>query len=390
MPCVRLTSVVRVEGSASGGVACGGSSFSPPRLVPSAFPLLPQFASPMLQVDRILCPLDPGAASQPGLLQALFLASRFDAVLHVIPAPVCPPDASPLNSNEPPRPPGRAAASPRNADGVRTGLREAVAAAQTPETATVEVVVPDALLPAPTPAALVGYLDAQRIDLIVADTPDDRGPVPALASTPVRCLAEQARVPLFVVEHQHAPDAFRRILVPTDFSEHAREAMVHAKFLAALYGATIDVLHVLERPHYVALKPTDLLSMSDATLTERKARRRVESFYASCNGVDVPARLHVAHGDAADQIGHFVDEASVDLVVLSTHGAIGRPQRALGSVADKVLRRVTQPVFLTRAFGHSLLSAPRSQSDAPASRRPTRLPSSASGGPPPSRSAPAM
>ena len=203
-------------------------------------------------------------------------------------------------------------------------------------------------------AALRHIADA-NVDLIVADTPADRGAIPVLASDPIATITRRADVPLFVVEHRPIQTPVRRILVPTDFSEHARDAFAHAKALARLYNASLDVLHVLERPQYVALNTTDMLAMSDATLTERKARRRTETFAASLDGEAVPTRVHVRHGDAADCIGHFVDETPIDLVVLSTHGVIGRPTHPLGSVVEKVLRRMAHPVFLTRAFGASVV-----------------------------------
>jgi nucleotide-binding universal stress UspA family protein len=200
------------------------------------------------------------------------------------------------------------------------------------------------------------------VDLVVGDTPADRGAIPVLASDPIATITRRADVPVFVVEHRSIQTPIRRILVPTDFSEHARGAFEHAKALARLYNASLDVLHVLERPQYVALNTTDMLAMSDATLTERKARRRAETFAASVNGEPVSTRVHVRHGDAADCIGHFMDETPIDLVVLSTHGVIGRPTHPFGSVVEKVLRRVAHPVFLTRAFGGSVVESLRSAS----------------------------
>ncbi|MGZ3458760.1 MAG: universal stress protein, partial [Archangium sp.] len=40
----------------------------------------------------------------------------------------------------------------------------------------------------------------------------------------------------------------RRILVPTDFSEHSRRALEHALSLAEAMGASVDLLHVWEPP----------------------------------------------------------------------------------------------------------------------------------------------
>jgi nucleotide-binding universal stress UspA family protein len=216
-------------------------------------------------------------------------------------------------------------------------------------------------LPRPTaPEALMRSADAAGVDLVVADTPCDCGPLPILSITPVRTLAEQLSVPLFVAEQEGDPSSFSRILVPLDFSPASVDALRHAGLLASLYGASVDVLHVLERPQYVALNATDLLAMPDARHPERAARRRIDAALDAIEAPGVSVQAHVAHGNAADRIVHFADDRNSDLIVLSSHGSIGQRRQPIGSVAKKVLHRVTCPVFLTRAFGHSLFDAPAS------------------------------
>lgn len=310
--------------------------------------LLSNLSAAMLHVDRILCPFEPTADldASPAFSQSLHLAEQFGASVHVVP----------YSRNT-----GR---SESGASASRTGERDGVAAISAATDAMdpgVQIVSPPDDFPVdPSTADLVQYASDHEIDLIIVDTPQDRGPIPPMASDPVRTIVEMADMPVFVAAHADAPSSVRRILVPVDFSEHAREALQHAKFLADSYGASIDVLHVIERPQYVALNPTDMLAFSDATLTERKTRRRIQSFLDETNGVSVPARFHLAHGNAADQIVNFTGEHPIDLVVLSTHGVIGRPQHPLGTVADKVLRRAACPILLTRAFGRSLVSFPSS------------------------------
>lgn len=301
----------------------------------------------MIQPDRILCLLDPRASAHPALQQALYLAERLGSTAYVAPAPVM----------------QEAASSPAAAPAAGPLQATVEHVQEDTGTAGVPVAYPDADALPNSVDGLIAWVEDAEIDLLLMDTPEDRGPIPVLASDPVRALAERMPIPVFVVEHAPTPTSFRRLLVPIDFSEHSREALAVAKSLAALYDASLDVLHVMERPQYVALNPTDLLALSDATLPERKTRRRLQSFLAATPGPEVPARLHLLHGDAADQIGHFADEHAIDMVVLSTHGVIGRPQHALGTVADKVLRRVARPVFLARAFGTSLIPTPLSSSD---------------------------
>jgi nucleotide-binding universal stress UspA family protein len=306
----------------------------------------------MFHVDHILCPFSVRSPSRadsrpgdlrarpddyPALAQSLYLADRLGATVHVVPIPES----------------GAPGSEPKISHADRVETARAIADRLS---LAVDVVSPPPTVPLqPSPADLLNYADAANVDLLVIDTPTDRGPIPPMASDPVRTFVERAPMPVFVAEHAGDPASIRRILVPVDFSEHAREALQHAKYLADLYGASIDLLHVIERPQFVALNPTDMLAFSDATLTERKALRRIDTFFQHTNGVDIPARTHLAHGDAADQIVHFACEHAIDLVVLSTHGVIGRPQHPLGTVADKVLRRVACPLVLTRAFGRSLV-----------------------------------
>ncbi len=292
---------------------------------------------PMLSIDRVLTLVDPSSMTPQALDQALVLADRCTASVHVLPFPN-----------------GTALAGAH-----ATRLQRLVddRSEYLGVTPTVEVPSAPCASRSSPASVLLDYSRDHNMGLIVADTPADRGPIPALASSPVRALAEQADVPLFIVARYSDAADFRRVLVPTDFSDHAQSALEHAKELADLYGAELDVLHIMERPKYVALNTTDMLALNDATLPERTAQRRLDTLIDAAGGPDVPVRTHCRHGDAADQICRFTDEHPIDLVVLSTHGTISRRHHPLGNVADKVLRRVTTPVFLTRAFGRSLVSA---------------------------------
>ena len=301
----------------------------------------------MLYARCILCPFEPAGESRsdndPALVQSLYLADRLDAVVCVVPLPQHP-DGGKSTPIE--------AASPSQR------LKAARQAAKTLGISA-PIAAPDRSSPV-SPADLIAFASSSDVDLVVIDTPTDRGPIPPLASDPVRSFVEDADVPVFIAEHAADPSAFQRILVPIDLSRHAREALQHAQSLADLYGATIDLLHVIERPQYVALNETYMLAFSDATVFERKTRRRIDAFLAETPAIEPPDRIHLAHGEAADQIVHFACENPVDLVVLSTHGTVSRAHQPLGSVADKVLRRVTCPVVLTRAYGRSLVSSPSS------------------------------
>lgn len=311
----------------------------------------------MLQANRILCPVNPAAPEHPALDQGLLLAEACGAVLYVVPLP---------------------AGSALAPDKMQTALAGVVRTALDRRTSPPDTEIH--LLDAPASAAsLIQFTADEGIDLVVIDTPPDRGPIPALASEPTHTLVKQLPVPVYVVERSGG-QAPKRILVPTDFSSHALMALEHARALALRFGAQIDLLHVMDRPQYIALNATDLLSLSDATLPERKARRRALHAVDDASMDEVPVTVHIRHGDAADQIGHFAREHDSDLLVLSTHGTISRTHHPLGHVAEKVLRRIARPVFLTRAFGTSLVATRPNSSDGAASDVPP-FPSNASSAP---------
>ena len=62
----------------------------------------------------------------------------------------------------------------------------------------------------------------------------------------------------------------------------------------------------------------------------------------------INARSEVRFGNSAEEIILFADELSADTVAMSTHGRSGIARWAMGSVADRVLRRGNTPLLLVR------------------------------------------
>ncbi|WP_263785111.1 universal stress protein [Salinibacter grassmerensis] len=278
----------------------------------------------MLHAAHILCLGSPTSAVGT---QAAHLARRLGATLHIMSPPSSDPAAT-----------GATRATPAS-------VKEAAIPKRIVETQPSSV------------AAVLQYACDQDIDLVVADTPRDRGPVPPFATDVSQALTRRLDCPVFVVERQGDPDAIQRLLVPTDLSDCALRAFRYAVALARLYDATIDALHVIESLPYVALTPTDRLSLGATTLSERRGRRRLRAFLQEGEAADVQVQPHITHGDAADQISRFADQADVDLMVLSAHGnddEVG----PFGPVGTRVLGRVACPLFLLRASGPSLLTPP--------------------------------
>ncbi|MFB6247338.1 MAG: universal stress protein [Salinibacter sp.] len=204
--------------------------------------------------------------------------------------------------------------------------------------------------PVSSSAALVetlrSYVQDLAVDLVVTGTPTDRGPIPPLADPPTQALLEGLPCSVLAAG-EIAPAPPRRFLLPTDLSDATPPALDCATVLAPLYDASIELLHVIEATPYVALTPVDRLSLSGPSFPERRARRHLDAFLEAPDA-PVPIEPHVAYGDPVDQISRFVNRHDVDLMVLPARRERTPPRSSLGSVTDRVLRRVACPVLLAR------------------------------------------
>ncbi len=171
-----------------------------------------------------------------------------------------------------------------------------------------------------------------------------------LGSTSEKVL-RQARCPVVLVpvpkRVASAPPAgsarLGSVLYPTDFSPESLAALPDLRLLANRLEAKVTCLHVCEP---VWTGPFDFGGLED--VLERQVRTAAEErlgklVAAELEGVEAGAE--VVFGRAATEILHRA-EHDVDLIVMARHGGSGARRWLLGSVALKVLRQATCPVFL--------------------------------------------
>jgi nucleotide-binding universal stress UspA family protein len=141
-----------------------------------------------------------------------------------------------------------------------------------------------------------------------------------------------------------------RVLVPVDFSACSRAALEYALFLGERFGASIDVLHVWDRPHGVG--PEFLIREPGGTehpvLEDARDRAGVE-LDEFLSRVRPRENVHAVldHGKPYNTILK-VAAGGYDLIVMGTHGRSGLPHLLLGSVTEKVVRSARCPVLTIR------------------------------------------
>ncbi|MCB9556452.1 MAG: universal stress protein [Deltaproteobacteria bacterium] len=145
---------------------------------------------------------------------------------------------------------------------------------------------------------------------------------------------------------------FRKILVPIDFSACSTAALDTAAELSKECDAQLDVLHVLELPHYVV--PDVMVAVPGAgkqTLTEfarREASKELRQALERLETAGFMVNSRVRSGYPRDEILAVAEEGGYDLIVMGTHGRKGLSHLFLGSVAEQVVRRACCPVLTIR------------------------------------------
>ena len=144
---------------------------------------------------------------------------------------------------------------------------------------------------------------------------------------------------------------FQKILVPTDFSQSAKQALPYATELARLHEAEVLLVHVMELPHYPTLfegtalvvPPIDdsLRAQLDEQL-QKLAQEVTDSTGVRCSAI-------LREGPPTPTLLDCAKDEGADLIVIATHGYTGLKHMLLGSTAEQVVRHASCPVLTIRA-----------------------------------------
>jgi universal stress protein A len=137
---------------------------------------------------------------------------------------------------------------------------------------------------------------------------------------------------------------YSSILNPIQFDDPSLLALGYAKQLAMDSGATLHILHVVEK--FPALGEPDV-SENDNIRDEDEARVRLTDV-ANQHLSGVKYQVHVAAAAPralAKAVVQVAGEVDADLIVMKTHGRRGLSHLILGSVSEEVVRIAPCPVL---------------------------------------------
>lgn len=135
----------------------------------------------------------------------------------------------------------------------------------------------------------------------------------------------------------------KKILVPTDFSENAYNALNFAVAFANVFGSEITLIHTFK------LYSSTGMFISVETFMEDDAREELAEIIKNTrpklnNGASIQHKLF--RGDAAPVIASVAEKGEYDLIIMGTQGASGLKEVFTGSTTNAVVKAGNTPLLM--------------------------------------------
>jgi len=140
----------------------------------------------------------------------------------------------------------------------------------------------------------------------------------------------------------------KRILVPTDFSEHAEHALKVAAKIAKENNGEIFIVHMLELPSQMADAVSSGAAVPEIMLFLNKAHERLEELLTKDYLEGVKVTEAIKYERAFEGIIKHSTEYDIDMVVMGSHGASGFKELLVGSTTEKIVRNSEAPVLVIK------------------------------------------
>ncbi len=139
----------------------------------------------------------------------------------------------------------------------------------------------------------------------------------------------------------------KKILVPTDFSEQAENALKVAVQIAKKQDAELYILHTLNIPLHLA-NTSDGGGLPESVFFMKLTEKRFSDLMNKPYLQDVAVNEIVGHNEVYEDIMEASNKNDVDLIVMGSHGASGFKEMFIGSNAEKVVRTCKKPVLIIK------------------------------------------
>ncbi len=297
----------------------------------------------MVDVQRILCPIDFSEPSRYAVEHALAAARWYGAqitVVHVhsILVPWGPTPG--IHGDVPALPPVRPQDLIKEVDRFYASLRTDGS--------------PDIVVKEGSPAKeIVRLADEMAADLLVMGTHGRGGFDRLVIGSVTEKVFRTARSPVLTVSPgtkspPGGPVQYKTVLCPVDFSTASTRALLYALSLAKQTAGRMVLLHVVEGVADLPRETAHFNVPEYGAYLEQDAMTRLKAVIPDTARGWCKPEERVTSGKAHREILRLAAETKAELIVMGVHGK-GAMERWFGSTTTHVVREATCPVLTVRA-----------------------------------------
>ena len=140
-----------------------------------------------------------------------------------------------------------------------------------------------------------------------------------------------------------------RVLVPVDLLSSTEILIEFAIMISMKIGEHLTIIHAFEHVEYRSecydsggIKMEKRLPVD----CEIKMNAIIEKYKILFSDIDTVA----VHGDPVECIIRFVEDESIDMIIIGTHSYRGVKKIILGSVADMIIKKLNCPILLFNPY----------------------------------------
>jgi len=140
----------------------------------------------------------------------------------------------------------------------------------------------------------------------------------------------------------------KRILVPTDFSDHAEYALKVAAQIAKKTNSELFILNLLDLPSHMNDAVSNGVNIPEVMLFLKKTNEKLEDLASESylEGLTITTQAKIEK--AFEGIVTYSKEHDVDLIVMGSHGSSGFQEMLIGSNTEKIVRSSDVPVLVIK------------------------------------------
>jgi nucleotide-binding universal stress UspA family protein len=149
----------------------------------------------------------------------------------------------------------------------------------------------------------------------------------------------------------------KTILIATDFSTVAHNALNYGVELAKSIGHSVTIVHVYQVPVAFADGPMVMVSLDDLRSAAEKQLERIKSDLRHVHGQELRLYSEAILGNVAEELQKLAEKLDPFAVVMGATGITGAQRVLFGSTTLSVIRKLTFPVIAVpdgKTFGHGI------------------------------------